>query len=93
MALPSLPTKKKLQIHPAGLLIILLSFGAWVIALGGVGGSQQNCAAGARAAASAGSLAPAWAAHSPHTHISGLTKNGTRRGAPAPPSVPALAPP
>ena len=37
------------QIHPAGLLIILLSFGAWVIALGGVGGAQQNCASGASA--------------------------------------------
>lgn len=43
-ALPSLPTgKKKLQIHPMGLIIILLSFGAWVVALGGVGASQQTC--------------------------------------------------
>lgn len=44
-ALPGLTTnqKKRLQIHPAGLLIILLSFGAWVVALGGVGGSTQSC--------------------------------------------------
>lgn len=26
-----------------GLIIILLSFGAWVVALGGVGASQQTC--------------------------------------------------
>ena len=38
--------KKRLQIHPAGLLITLLSFGAWVVALGGVGGATQNCVNG-----------------------------------------------
>jgi hypothetical protein len=38
--------KKRLQIHPAGLLIILLGFGAWVVALGGVGSATSNCASG-----------------------------------------------
>jgi hypothetical protein len=47
-ALPqrSAAQKKRLQIHPAGLLITLLSFGAWVVALGGVGGATQNCVNG-----------------------------------------------
>ena len=47
-ALPGLSAgqKKRLQIHPAGLLIILLSFGAWVVALGGVGSATSNCASG-----------------------------------------------
>jgi len=35
--------KKKLQIHPAGLLIILLSLAAWVVALGGIGSSTNQC--------------------------------------------------
>ena len=43
--------KKRLQIHPAGLLITLLSFGAWVVALGGVGGATQNCVNGGISAA------------------------------------------
>jgi hypothetical protein len=48
-ALPGLNAsgqKKRLQIHPAGLLIILLGFGAWVVALGGVGSATSNCASG-----------------------------------------------
>jgi hypothetical protein len=46
MPLLSAGQKKRLQIHPAGLLITLLSFGAWVVALGGVGGATQNCVNG-----------------------------------------------
>ena len=35
---------KRLQIHPVGILIIVLSAAVWLIALGGVSSSQQNCA-------------------------------------------------
>jgi hypothetical protein len=53
-ALPQMSAaqKKRLQIHPAGLLITLLSFGAWVVALGGVGGATQNCVNGGISSAS-----------------------------------------
>lgn len=35
--------KKRLQIHPAGLLIILLALASWVVALGGVGAASNAC--------------------------------------------------
>jgi hypothetical protein len=34
---------KRLQIHPLGILIIVLSAASWLIALGGVSSSQQLC--------------------------------------------------
>jgi hypothetical protein len=35
--------KKRLQIHPVGLLIILLALASWVVALGGVGAASAAC--------------------------------------------------
>lgn len=45
--------RKRLQIHPAGLIIILLALASWVVALGGVGVSSNNCVADASKTTSA----------------------------------------
>jgi len=41
--------KKRLQLHPAALVIILLGLASWVIGLGGVGVASSNCTTTAKA--------------------------------------------